>query len=118
MATRAIARRRSVRYVTRSRSRSRTKPSLSLAMIAGLAPTLAFAYEGFKLPGDQGGLVEAAHRTTMRLTGYEWKNNTWDFNQLALGVGPLLIGGIVHKLAGKTGINRQLKQATMGFISI
>lgn len=117
MATKAITRRRAVRYV-RARTHRRTKPSISLAMLAGLAPTLAFAYEGFKIGGDQGGIVEAAHRVTMRMTGYEWKNNRFYFDQLLLGVGPLLIGGMVHKLAGKTGINRQLKQATMGFISI
>jgi hypothetical protein len=117
MATKALARRRTV-YIRRAGSRRRTKPTLSLAILAGLAPTVAFAVEGYRVGGDQGGIVEAAHRVTMRLTGYEWKGNRWYFSQLAMGVGPLLLGGMVHKWAGKSGINRMLKSATMGFISI
>jgi len=117
MATKAITRTRT-RFVTRSRSRSRSRPAISLAILAGFAPTAAFAYDGFKIPGDQGGLVEAAHRVTMRLTGYEWKGQRWDAQQLAMGLLPLFAGALVHKMAGKTGINRMMKKATMGFITI
>lgn len=113
-ATRAIRR----RTVLVSRPRRRTRPSLSLAVMAGFAPTLAFAIEGFKLPGDQGGIVEAAHRVTMRMTGYEWKNNKWLASQLAMGVGPVLLGGLVHKMANRFGINRTVRKATMGIFSI
>lgn len=105
-------------YVTQSKARRRSRPSLSLAVVAGFAPTLAFAIEGFKLPGDQGGIVEAAHRVTMRMTGYEWKNNKWIASELAMGVGPLLLGGLVHKMANKMGINKTVRKATMGFLSI
>lgn len=105
-------------YVTKSKARRRSRPSLSLAVVAGFAPTLAFAIEGFKLPGDQGGIVEAAHRVTMRMTGYEWKNNKWYASELAMGVGPLLLGGLVHKMANKMGINKTVRKATMGFLSI
>jgi len=107
------------RSYSRPRRRvSKSKPSISLAMLAGFAPTLAFAYDGFKLPGDQGGITEAAHRVTLRLTGYEWKNHIWSMNDLMKGLGPLVIGAIVHKGASRLGINRQLRKATMGFISI
>jgi hypothetical protein len=117
MATKAISRRRAVRYM-RARTHRRSKTSLSLAMLAGLAPTLAYAYEGFKIGGDQGGIVEAAHRVTMRMTGWEWKGQRFYFDQLAMGVGPLLLGAGVHKLANKSGINRMVRKATMGFLSI
>ena len=92
--------------------------TVSLAMIAGLAPTAAFAYEGFKLPGDQGGIVEAAHRVSMRMTGYEWKNNTWCIGEAAKGLLPLLIGGGVHKLANRMGINRMIANSGIPILRI
>jgi hypothetical protein len=92
--------------------------TVSLAMVAGLAPTLAFAYEGYKIPGDQGGIVEAAHRMTMRMTGYEWKGNTWAMGEAIRGLGPLLIGGGVHKLANRMGINRMISNAGIPILRV
>jgi len=100
------------------RSHRKGKAAISLAMLAGFAPTVAFAYEGFKIGGDQGGIVEAAHRVTMRLTGYEWKGGVFSAAELAKGWTPLLIGALAHMGAQKLGINRHLRKATMGFISI
>jgi hypothetical protein len=87
-------------------------------MLAGIAPTLAFAYDGFKIPGGEGGVVEAAHRVTMRLTGFEWKGGGFHSEELIKGWTPLLIGALAHMGAQKLGLNRHLRKATMGFISI
>ena len=92
--------------------------TVSLAMIAGLAPTAAFAYEGYKIPGDQGGIVEAAHRVTMRLTGFEWKGNKWNIDDAIMGLLPLLVGGGVHKLANRMGINRMIANAGIPILRI
>lgn len=92
--------------------------TLSLAVLAGLAPTAAFAYEGFKLGGSEGGISEAAHRVTMRMTGYEWKGNIWYPGQLAMGLGPVLLGAGVHKLANRFGINRMIANAGIPVIRI
>ena len=105
--------------MAKARAARRAKSmTVSLGILAGLAPTAAFAIEGARLPGDQGGLAEAAHRVTMRLTGYEWKNNVWSFGELAKGWMPLLAGGLAHKLAGQWGINRAIARAGVPFIRI
>jgi len=87
-------------------------------MLAGFAPTLIFAYDGFKLSGDEGGIAEAAHRVTMRMTGFEWKGGGFSTGELIKGWAPLLIGAVAHKMANKMGINRSIRKATMGFLSI
>jgi hypothetical protein len=110
MATKAIARRRRSVFVRRVGRRAK-KTTISLAVLAGFAPTAAFALEGFRVGGDQGGLTEAAHRITMRLTGYEWKGGGWHAGELFKGLGPLLLGAGVHKLANRFGINRMIASA-------
>lgn len=99
---------------TRGKKHRRGHPSISLAMVAGLAPTLAFAYDGFKA----GGIEEATYRVTGRLTGYNWKTHQWYAGELFRGVGPLVLGAIVHKVANRSGINRSVRQLTMGWLSI
>jgi hypothetical protein len=94
------------------------KPTVSLALLAGLAPTAAFAYEGFKIGGDQGGIVEAAHRVTMRLTGFEWKSGTWSAAEMGAGWTPILVGGFAHMLANRLGLNRMLGRSGVPFIRI
>lgn len=116
MATKAI-----IRYRNRpspKRAHRRPKPTVSLALLAGLAPTAAFAIEGFKLGGSEGGFSEAAHRLTMRLTGYEWKGGVWSFGEMSKGWAPLLAGMFAHKAANSLGINRQLAQWHVPFVRI
>jgi hypothetical protein len=103
---------------TKTKHHRKAKTGISLAIIAGLAPTAAFALEGFKLSGGEGGITEAAHRLTMRMTGYEWKGNNWQFGELAKGWLPLIAGALAHKLAGKYGINRMISNAGIPFIRI
>ena len=103
---------------TLKRKHSRPQMTVSLGILAGLAPTAAYAYEGFKLPGAEGGIVEAAHRATMRLTGYEWKGGVWSASQFAQGWTPILVGALAHKLAGRFGINRMISRAGIPLIRI
>jgi len=119
MATKSIARRRRV-FVKRAGRRAK-KTTVSLAVLAGFAPTAAYAYEGFKLNGGQGpdgGIQEAAHRITMRLTGYEWKGGYWDAGLLFKGLGPLILGALMHKGANKLGVNRMIANAGIPLIRI
>lgn len=113
--TRALARR--TVYV-RSKSRRKAGFTLPLAVVAGFAPTAAFALEGFRIGGDQGGIMEAGHRLTMRLTGYEWKGGVWSMPELMKGWLPIIGGVIAHKVAGKLGINRALARAGIPFVRI
>lgn len=117
MATKALARRRPT-YFARPRHRSKAKMTVSLALLAGLAPTAAFAIEGFRIGGTEGGIVEAMHRITMRLTGYEWKGGGFSSAQLMMGWTPLLMGGLAHMAANRLGINRMMSRAGIPFIRI
>lgn len=119
MATKVLTKTRQV-YVRRVGRRAK-KTTLSLAVMAGFAPTLAYAYEGFKLnegKGPDGGMQEAAHRLTMRLTGYEWKGNYWSSELLVQGLGPVLLGMLIHKGANKLGINRMLARAGVPLLRV
>jgi hypothetical protein len=100
--------------MARAIARRRAKPALSLAMLAGFAPTAIYAYNGFK----QQGLEEGVARMAARLTGYSFTEQKWKPNELLAGMLPLVGGAIVHKIANRVGINRQLRKLTMGFISI
>lgn len=117
MATKAIARRTRTVYVKRVGHRAKHM-TIPLAVVAGVAPTLAFAYQGFMLPGGEGGPVEAAHRITMRMTGYEWKNGNFSWSQLAQGWGPLLLGAMAHKAANRFGLNRAIAKAGIPLLRI
>lgn len=102
----------------RKGSRRHKSFTLPLAVVAGFAPTAIFALQGAKLPGAQGGIEEAAHRLTMRMTGYEWKGNLWSGAELMKGWLPMLAGFFTHKLANKMGINRAISGAGIPFIRI
>jgi hypothetical protein len=117
MATKAIARRRIV-YRARPRHHSKAKMTIPLALIAGLAPTAMFALEGFQIQGSEGGIKEAAHRLTGRLTGYEWKGGTWSLAELSKGWLPILAGVAAHKMANRFGINRWLSSTGVPLLRI
>lgn len=119
MATKAIAKRRSRTVVVVKRATRRaSKMTVPLAIVAGVAPTLMFAYDGFKIGGSEGGVGEAAHRLTMRLTGYEWKGGVWSFGELTKGWAPILAGVVAHKMANRFGVNRMIASAGIPLIRI
>jgi hypothetical protein len=117
MATKALATRRRT-VIIRKVGRRAKKTTVSLAILAGFAPTAAFAYNGYRIGGDQGGFAEAAHRITLRMTGWEWKSGQWSFGDLVQGVGPLVAGAAVHKLANRFGINRMIASAGIPILRI
>ena len=104
-------------YVKRAARRAKSM-TIPLAVVAGIAPTLAYAYQGFVLPGGEGGPVEAAHRITMRMTGYEWKGGGFSWPQLMQGWGPLLLGAAAHKAANRLGLNRAIARAGIPLLRI
>lgn len=111
--TRAIARR--TRYVrVRSRGRSRAGFTLPLAVIAGFGPMTADVIHGFQT----GGIAAATNDLLANVTGYDARGKTWSFGLLARGMGPVVAGVLVHKLAGRLGINRALGRAGIPFIRI
>jgi hypothetical protein len=66
-----------------------------------------FALDGYKTSGFE----EAAHRVTMRLTGYNMRAGNWYGSELIRGWTPILAGMVAHKLANKFGLNRAIRKA-------
>lgn len=97
-----------VRYVRRPRSRSRSMPTIPVAIAAGLAPAVVRVMDGFKKDGFRG----AAYRLANDFTGYDAYNNAWNASELKYGLLPLALGWGVHYLIGsKLGVNRALGRA-------
>ena len=114
MATRTIARRRTItRYVRRGRSR-RAGMTFSVATIAGFVPLAGRAITGYQ--GN--GLYGAADGVLSGLTGYSTFDHKWHADLLVQNVGPIIAGVLVHKLASRLGINRALGRARVPFLRI
>lgn len=103
MATKAIARRR---------SQGMTIP---VAVIGGLLPAAGALIEANR-SGGMGGVLQWSSILT---TGYDPADGSWKpgiaFRKL---YGPLALGFVVHKLAGRLGINRALGRAGVPLIRI
>jgi hypothetical protein len=113
MATRALARRRIV-YRRPARAHRRAKAGISLAILAGFAPTAIYAVQGFQ----QQGPMEGVARLSARMTGYSITEKKFKLDELMSGWLPVLGGVLAHKLANRLGVNKMLRKATMGFVGI
>ncbi len=111
MATKTI-----VRYRSRPKARRRSKAGVTipLAVIGGFVPTLAFAADGYRV----GGFENAARRIAQRLTGIDSTANVFIAKELMAGWGPILAGFLVHKAAGRLGINRAIARAGIPLVRI
>jgi len=114
MATKAIARRRTiVRYVRRGH-RSAAKMTVPLAVIGGFVPLGVRSYNGFKANGWVGGL----DGISSGLTGYSVFDQKWHPEIMMQYTAPIIGGFLVHWLAGRLGVNRALGRAKVPFIRI
>ncbi len=113
--TTALVTRGGVEYRRVSRSKHRrAKTTIPIAIVAGLAPVALFAYDGLKT----GGIGEVPHRIIGRLTGYDINVGKFNMEELSKGWLPILLGLTVHKVAQKTGINRQIARWGIPYIRI
>lgn len=102
-----------VRYVSRPRRASRRSGmTVPVAVLAGFAPLAGMVIHGIKTGGLEYGLQELSTYTT----GYIPQENRWSFPHLAKGMAPVLAGVLVHKLAGRFGVNRALASAGVPFL--
>lgn len=88
--------------------------TIPVAVVAGLAPGAYRAYEGFTTDGIRG----VAYRLSNDFTGFDPYQKKWSLFEMKYGLGPLLLGVMVHKVAGKLGINRALGKAGIPFLRI
>jgi hypothetical protein len=103
MARRAVARRRSPVFARRVGHRAK-KMTISLAMVAGFAPLATNGIRDFQ----QGGIDLLGKGLSWRLTGWNVDSSRWDPSGFMTGLGPILLGVGVHKLANRLGINRAI----------
>jgi hypothetical protein len=112
METKAIARRRRrpiSRLPVRRAGHKAKSMTIPLAIVGGFVPMGVDLISAFKV----GGIEAAMGHVSLCTTGYDPADGIWKpmFAVRKL-YGPLLLGAIVHKAAGRLGINRML--ASMG----
>lgn len=88
--------------------------TLPVAVLAGFGPMVADVVHGYKT----GGISSAANDLLANVSGYDARSKSWSFELLAKGMGPVLAGVLVHKLAGKLGVNRALSRAGVPWVRI
>ena len=84
-----------------------------------LLPTVAAVYPAYKAYVGAGGITKTLPLTLVyQYTGYNMDSKNWD-PAVAMGaLGPVIVGFIGHKVANKIGVNRMIKKATLGYLSI
>lgn len=115
MATKAI-----VRYRNRPKAkRASRRPGMTipLAVVAGFAP-LAMGEIGALRRAMAGDTAGAAQQAVIYATGYNTDTKSFHWPTFVGSYGPILAGMLVHKLAGRMGVNRALSKAGVPFIRI
>ena len=107
MATKAIAKRKARTVYVRRVGRKAKSMTLPLAVIAGFVPMGMNVWNSYK----EGGLDKASQSLVAQTTGFSRYDGKWHFDYLMAGMGPVLSGILVHKLANKLGINRAIARA-------
>jgi len=112
----AKARGRSIVKSVKSKRRShKQRFTIPLAVVAGFAPLASDTMTEVHLRGPGG----IPHVLAYHLTGVNtWENNKFNSGVLIKGWTPILAGFLVHKLAGKFGINQMLAKAGVPILRI
>lgn len=114
MATKALKKYRT--KVVKVRSRRKAGFTLPLAAIAGFGPLAGQIYFGYKTGRGLEGMI---HYGVAALTGYDTDGGPWQpMYAVKNGLGPIILGVMVHKLASKLGVNRTLAGAGVPWIRI
>lgn len=91
------------------RSQSMTIP---VAVIAGFAPMASYVLSRYQSGGASGALSGLCVATT----GFDTTSGHFDWKLLASNSGPVVLGILAHKLAGRLGVNRALANAGVPFL--
>jgi len=104
---------------TRQTRRSRGKRGMTvpLAVLAGFAP-LAMGEIGAAKRALAGDTPGAAQQAVIYATGYNLDTRSFHWPTFWGSYGPILAGMLVHKLAGRIGVNRALSSAGVPFLRV
>lgn len=109
----AIHRRRYLPAIRRRRG-GHKKPTMSLAVLAGLSVPMVSAYQVGQASGAKAGLQRLAQITT----GIDPINGQFMPTNLRYGLLPILAGAAVHKTASWLGVNRAIASSGIPFVRI
>jgi hypothetical protein len=111
MATKAV-----VKYRNRPKAKHHRKAgmTLPLAVLAGFAPLALNALKDYK----DGGVQVLGKGLVLRTTGMNTETGKFMPEYLVQGMGPIVVGLLVHKVASKMGINRSLAGAGVPFLRV
>lgn len=104
MATRALAKRK----------RRAVKTTIPITVVGGIAAGMARPMESYL----KGNIETGTSLVVRRYVGYDFQRNSWNLGELKYGLIPLLGGVLVHKLAGKLGINRAIASTGLPYIRL
>lgn len=105
------------RYFGRIRKGFHKKPTISIAILAGLSAPAMQTYGATKsngFMGNNGGLATLSRV----MTGVNPYTGVFSSNDLKYGLVPVVAGAMVHKLASWFGINKMIAQSGIPFIRI
>jgi len=94
----------------------RRKPQMTIpvAVMAGMMPLAASAVRGWQNETFRG----LGKEVLFALTGFDTDQPGWHPEFMKNGTYPLVAGIVVHKLAGRLGINRMLGRARIPLLRI
>jgi len=95
----------------KKRGGSRKAKSIPISIAV---PLVAVGYTQVVVPAMQ----KNTREVVKNLTGYDISANKFVPSEMVATYAPLAAGWLVHKVAGRTGINNHVRRATMGYLSI
>jgi hypothetical protein len=103
--------------MAKARKHKRAGMTIPLAVVAGFAP-LAMGELGAVKRALSGDTACAAQQAVIYATGYNTDTKAFHWPTFVGSYGPILAGMVVHKLAGRLGVNRAIAKAGVPFIRI
>jgi len=103
--------------MAKARKHKRAGMTIPLAVVAGFAP-LAMGELGAVKRALSGDTAGAAQQAVIYATGYNTDTKAFHWPTFVGSYGPILAGMVVHKLAGRLGVNRAIAKAGVPFIRI
>jgi len=85
-----------------------------MAVVAGLIPVVTRTAANIQTLGWK----SALNSTGSWFTGYDANTGKWSAKNFIYGAVPVIVGMIVHKVAGKLGVNRALASSGIPFIRV
>jgi hypothetical protein len=109
-----MAKKKYHRRPSRWRRFRRSKAKIPLAVVGGMAGTILMPNETYTYGAIEyvkaGNFDYAIGNVIENLTGYSMGTGRWSWSAMLRGLTPMFAGLVVHKLAGKFGINQAIRK--------